>query len=303
MANWYQIHERGAGHMRMEILWWVYRICGLRVLKRLVGIISFFIAIGARAGRVASRKYKQVLNNYERNHNLEISRFSSVSHIRAFACSVVDKMSAICDGKTPIRFAINEDAEWKSLQKMLLAGQGAFFMCSHLGNIEALCAIPNAADKKMHAFMNVGQNSVFRDFIERHAKYKNTVIHPTESIDVAMAGEMYDAIKSGELVMMAADRISPNAPAKVIKSTLLDAGCQLPLGVFRFARACDCPIFAVANVNVGGEKYKLFVKQIHGTTLDKMAMEYLGFLQELILKYPKQWFNFFDFFLNSTNQN
>ncbi len=286
--------------MRMEILWWVYRICGLRVLKGLVGIISFFIAIGSRSGRVASCKYKRILNNYEGNHNRRISRFSSISHIRAFACSVVDKMAAICDGKTPIQFGINEDYDWKALQKILSAGQGAFFMCSHLGNIEALCAIPNAADKKMHAFMNVGQNSVFRDFIERHAKYKNTVIHPTEDIDVAMAGEMYDALKSGELVMMAADRISPNAPGKVINSNLLDAGCQLPLGVFRFARACDCPIFAVANMNVSGAKYKLFVKQINGATPDKMAAEYLGFLQELILQYPKQWFNFFDFF-DATN--
>ena len=107
---------------------------------------------------------------------------------------------------------------------------------------------------------------------------------------------MYDALRSGELVMMAADRISPTAPGKVIKSTLLDAGCQLPLGVFRFARACDCPIFAVANMNVDGAKYKLFVKRINGTAPDKMATEYLEFLQELILQYPKQWFNFFDFF-------
>jgi len=286
--------------MRMEILWWVYRLCGLRVLKGLVGIISFFIAMGARGGRASSRKYKQILNGYERRHNRKISRFSSLSHIRAFACSMVDKMSAICDGKTPIQFKIKEDSDWKSLQKILSTGGGAFFMCSHLGNIEALCAIPNAADKKMHAFMNVGQNSVFRDFIEKHAKYKNTVIHPTESIDVAMAGEMYDALKVGELVMMAADRISPNAPGKVIKSTLLGAGCQLPLGVFRFARACDCPIFAVANMNVGGAKYKLFVKQISGTNPDKMATEYLEFLQDLVLQYPKQWFNFFDFF-DATN--
>ena len=180
--------------MRMEILWWVYRLCGLRVLKWFVGIISFFVAIGARGGRVASRKYRRVLNDYEHNHNRKISRFSSLSHIRAFACSMVDKMSAICDSKTPIQFEINKDSDWESLQKILSAGKGAFFMCSHLGNIEALCAIPNAADKKMHAFMNVGQNGVFRDFIDKHAKYKNTVIHPTESIDVAMAGEMYDAL-------------------------------------------------------------------------------------------------------------
>lgn len=296
MANWYQMHERGAGRVRMEFLWWIYRLCGLRVLKWFVGLISTFIAIGARGGRIASKKYKSVLNAYETKNKCRVSRFSSFAHIRAFAYSAVDKMSAICDKKTPIRFEINDDADWQELQKNLSANQGVFFICSHLGNIEALCAIPNAADKKMHAFMNVEQNAVFRSFIERHAKYKNTVIHPTEDIDVAMAGEIYDALARGELVMMAGDRQSPNAPGKTIKSKCLGHGCALPAGVFRFARACNCPVFAIANMNVGGAKYRVFVRQIDTKNLDKMASEYMGFIEKLILQYPTQWFNFFDFF-------
>jgi predicted LPLAT superfamily acyltransferase len=205
-------------------------------------------------------------------------------------------MSAICDKKTKIKFDINEDSEWRNLQDVLSNGVGAFFICSHLGNIEALCAIPNAADKCMHAFMNMGQNPVFRGFIERHAHYTNTVIHPTEGIDIAMAGEMYDAIKRGNLIMMAGDRISPDNPDKIIKSKCLGVGCALPLGVFRFARACDCPVFAIANMNTGGEKYRVFVQKLDTDNIKVMANEYTKFLENLILQYPKQWFNFFDFF-------
>ena len=297
VANWYQVHEHGAGRGRMELLWLLYRMFGLRVLKCLVWVISAFITMGAHAARRTSKRYKSVLNTYEIKHKCTVSRFSSLAHIRAFACSMVDKMSAICDRKTPIRFEINNDADWQELQKILSTAQGAFFICSHLGNIEALCAIPNASDKTMHAFMNVGQNAVFRSFIDKHAKYNNTIIHPTEDIDVAMAGEMYDALRRGELVMMAGDRQSPNAPGKIIKSKCLDADCELPAGVFRFARACDCPVFAIANMYIGGNKYRVFVKQIDTKSLDKMASEYMWFIEKLMLRYPTQWFNFFDFFV------
>lgn len=297
MANWYQMYEHGAGRVRMELLWLVYRMFGLCVLKFFVGFISTFIAIGARGARKASKQYKSVLNTYERKNKYAVSHFSSFAHIRAFAYSIVDKMSAICDGKTPIKFDINDDTDWQELQKFLSAGQGVFFICSHLGNIEALCAIPNAADKKMHAFMNVEQNAVFRSFIDRHAKYKNTVIHPTEDIDVAMAGYIYDALGRGELVMMAGDRQSPNTPGKIIESKCLGHACALPAGVFRFARACNCPVFAIANMNVWGGKYRVFVQQIDTKNLDKMASEYMGFVEKLILQYPTQWFNFFDFFI------
>ena len=296
VANWYKVRECGAGHWRMECLWWVYRIFGIRVLKFFVRIISMFIALCARGARDASGRYKSVLNAYRKQSNLGKSNFTSYGHICSFACAVVDKMSAICDKKVKVRFDVNADSEWCKLQKILSGGGGAFFICSHLGNIEALCAIPNASDKKMHAFMNVGQNPVFRGFIKRHAHYNNTVIHATKDIDVAMAGEMYDALARGELVMMAGDRISPNAPGKVIKSKCLGAGCVLPAGVFRFARACGAPVFAIANMNTGGEEYRVFVKKLCCDNIEKMASEYMDFLEKLVLKYPKQWFNFFDFF-------
>lgn len=296
VVNWYKVRERGAGRFRMEFLWWVYRTMGIRAVKFFVRIISWMIALGARPARVASAKYKKILNAYQKQKKLKQSHFSSFGHIGAFACSVVDKMSAICDKKTKIKFDINKDVDWHEFQNILSTRGGAFFICSHLGNIEALCAIPNAAGVRMHAFMNVGQNSIFRGFIERHANYTNTVIHPTEEVDVAMAGEMYDAVMRGELVMMAGDRLSPNSPDKIIKSKCLGAPCALPMGVFRFARVCDCPVFAIASMNTAGEKYRVFVKKLNTKDIKTMADEYAGFLENLILQYPKQWFNFFDFF-------
>ena len=54
--------------------------------------------------------------------------------------------------------------------------------------------------------------------------------------------------------------------------------------------------FAIANMKIFARKYRVFVREINTTTLEQMAQEYADFLENLILKHPKQWFNFFDFF-------
>ncbi len=257
MTNWYQVRERGAGRFRIEFLWWVYKIFGTRVLKVMIYPIVACIVLFGYKVRTVSREYRRVLNSYASKNNLDVSRFSSVGHVWFFACSVVDKIAAICDKKNRLKFEVNKNTDWNALQKLISNKRGAFFLCSHLGNIEALCAIPNAEDVRMHAFMNVGQNAVFRNFIDKHSNYTNTIIHPTED---------------------------------------MGCDCALPVGVFRFARACDCPVFTIANINVGGEKYKVFVKQINTTSVETMASGYIEFLAQLITLYPKQWFNFFDFF-------
>lgn len=296
MSNWYQMRERGAGRLRIEFLWLVYKLFGINFLKFIVKIVSGTIAIFAPKVRQQSFKYRTILNKYEKKHNLPLSKFTSMSHICNFACSVVDKISAICDTRTPLKFDTDNNHDMQVLQKLLDSNSGVFFICSHLGNIETLSAMSAGQNKRMNAFMNVGQNHVFRDFVAKKAKYTNTVIYPTENIDVSTASDMYDAVKRGELVLMAGDRISPNAPDKVINVKILNQECSLPMGVFRFARACDCPVFAIANVKTNKLQYKMFVKQLNTKNTDIMAQEYAEFLENMIVKYPNQWFNFFDFF-------
>ncbi len=100
---------------------------------------------------------------------------------------------------------------------------------------------------------------------------------------------MYDNLQNGDLVMMAGDRTSPNTPSRFENISFLGKNCRFPIGTFKFARAQSHPMFAICVMNVGGEKYDIYVKEIIG--------EYARFLEKLVLIYPKQWFNFFDFFL------
>lgn len=296
MKNWYQIKEQSAGKYRLELLWWIYKICGLRFLKIILYPIVAVISIFARTARQYSKQYRQILNEYQQNHNLKQSKFSSVSHIYAFATAAVDKMSASCDKKRKIKFSVHKNADWDKFNEYLKSNTGVFLVCSHLGNIEALSAFPAGQDKKMHAFMQISQTGTFHQFMMRHNVATNTTIYPTEDIGIEIAGKMYDNLQNGDLVMMAGDRTSPNSPTRFETVSFLGRECAFPIGTFKFARTQSHPIFAICLMNISHERYAIYMHQIKSQTIKEMIDEYARFLEKLVILYPKQWFNFFNFF-------
>ena len=294
--KWYQQQERGAGVWRLGLLLWVYRIFGIRFMKFWVRIIATVIGVGAKSARRFSREYRRILNEYQIARNTEPTMFSPARHIRCFADSLVDKMVAMCDKKNRIKFVVQEDADWREFQNLIKQKMGAFLICGHVGNIGALAAFPGGQDIKIHAFQQIGQTTVFYRFISAHSVRPNTIIHAVEDMNVGTAGEMFDSLDNGELVMMAGDRLSAATPGKTISTQILGRDCELPMGVFRFARAMSHPVFAVALLNIGAEKYKLVIKKLDDKDVHNMANGFAEFLESAAIAAPAQWFNFYDFF-------
>ena len=295
-GKWYQQQERGAGIWRLGLLLWVYRIFGIRFMKFWVRIIATIIGVGAKSARRFSREYRRILNEYQIARNTEPTMFSPARHIRCFADSLVDKMVAMCDKKNRIKFVVQEDADWREFQNLIKQKKGAFLICGHVGNIGALSAFPGGQDIKIHAFQQIGQTGVFYRFISAHSVRPNTIIHAVEDMNVGTAGEMFDFLCGGELVMMAGDRVSAATPGKTIHAQILGRDCELPMGVFRFARAMSHPVFAVALLNIGVKKYKLIIKKLDDKNINNMANGFAEFLESAAIAAPTQWFNFYDFF-------
>lgn len=296
MTNWYNVHEQSAGKLRLETLWFVYKIFGIKFLKFVLWFVCLFIVFFASNARKTSKKYTIILNEYQKKLGQKQTKISAFSHIYAFACAALDKIAANCDRHKKIKFAIHKNSDWENFQKYIQSNTGMFLICSHLGNVEVLSAFPDATNKKMHAFMQISQTGIFHQFMKRHNISTNTIIYPTETIDISVAGQMYDNLQNGDLVMMAGDRTSPNSPTKYETVQFLGIACKFPIGTFKFAKSLSQPIFAICVMNIGHEKYGIYVKQIKSETIKEMVSEYAKFLESLILTYPKQWFNFFDFF-------
>ena len=266
-----------------------------------VWLIAGIIGLGAKSAKKFSKQFKCILNDYQIAHKMQISHFSASKHIRVFADSLVDKMVAMCDKRNRIIFTPKHNNDWREFKKYINNNQGIFLICSHVGNIEALAAFPDSNKIKIHAFQQMSQTGVFHNFITQHSVRKNTIIHPIEDMNVGTATEMFDALNNGELVMMAGDRISANTPNKTVSVRILGQDCNLPIGVFKFAKSMSHPVFAVALLNTGHEKYTLVVKKLDDKNAENMAKGFANFLENTALMAPTQWFNFYNFFTTSTD--
>ena len=298
MTNWYSVQEQCAGKYRLLFLWWIYRIFGLKGIKIILYPLVFFIVLFSKNGRLNSKKYQKILRTYQKRHKIKITKFSSYHHILSYAFSLAEKMSAICDKTCPLKFEIEKDKNWNSFQDDLK--KGIFLISSHLGNIEALSALPQhlpTKSPKVNALMQINQNSIFQQFIHKKAINTHFNLYPAESFGFSEIMSLYEKISQGELILMAGDRTSFQNSKDVLEVKILDRKSFLPNGVFRLAKKMKHPTYAVLLLRTKKGAYKFVLYKLDVSETEQIiAKKYTTFLEKYILKYPDQWYNFFDFF-------
>ena len=299
MKAWYSIKEQCAGKYRLLFLWYVYKVFRLKGLKIFLYPIVFVIYLASKNGRKASQTYRKVLYVYQTQHGIKPTKFSSFGHIFSYAFSFAEKMSALCDKKCPLRFEVEENEDWTSFQQDI--NKGLFLISSHLGNIEALPALPAYFKIKetptVNALMEINQNSIFHQFIKEKTTNSRFCLLPADAFGFVEIMQLYEKISAGEIILMAADRVSSQNPKNTLSAQMLDKECSLPVGVFRFAKKMDHPTYTLLLLRTKKDAYRLFVQKIDlQKSTDNMAKQYLSFVQKHLLEYPEQWYNFFDFF-------
>lgn len=301
--EWYEQKEQCAGRFRLALLWGIYRFCPLFVFKISLALVGFGIFLAARPAREASRTYRKILNTARERRGLPPAKFSSLAHLMAFTFSVFDKFDAAALRKNPLRFRIEENADFREMRENTRNGNGMFFLCSHIGNIELLQRIQRERSdftpRVMHAFQDFEQNGIFLEFFRRHCRAENLVLHSSRDIDIGTAAEMQDALARGELVMMAADRVSAGTPTRNIDVAFLDEKIPFPRGVFTFARLMERPVFFVACVKTAPATYTLFVKK---APAENVPAAYAAFLEKTVLRFPLSFFHFYDYFRKNEPQ-
>lgn len=253
--------------------------------------------MAAGPAREASRAYRVVLKAAQKRRGRPITPLSGRAHVLAYVTALFDKVDAAALRKQKLCLEIDQKGDFNQLLAEIKAHHGVFFLCSHVGSIEILQSLYTQVSpfppRVMHAFQDTAQSRIFFDFYRAHCHDPRVFIHPTDAVDVATAAEMKQFLDKGELVMMAADRISKNAPGRQVTVRMLDRRVPLPHGVFTFARLMESPVFFIACVKTAPDTYTLFTRRAPEVGV---AQAYADFLEALILAYPAAFFQFYDYF-------
>lgn len=289
--NWFEQKEVGAGEKRLILTYYLYKIFGAFVLR----IIAFFVVLSvflfSKERREASKKFFEVLN--KKNYLL-----NSFKLFLNYGNALVDKFLAFTGDLKYDEIILDNPDIYK----------GAFFITSHIGNIEILRAfLEKEGTNRANIFLQSNACEIFNKFLKNFEKKTNLELFPVEEIDIDTSFVISERIKNGEIVFMAGDRVSAQNSSKTYSADFLGQKINLPLGTLRFALALNAPIYFIACVKEvkgvnGKSKYFVHTQKFESKNskksekLEDLKQSYSKFLEECTLNYPFQFYNFFDIF-------
>lgn len=297
--KWFEIKEQAAGKKRLILLWNIYKIFGKKTVKFIVFFVTLFAFIGAKKIRKYSQKYLKIAT---KNGNF----LQAFKHFLNYSYGLVDKMEMFTDNYSfnDVFFA---DENMKNLLfKDILDKKGIYFLCSHLGNIDAIRTFFRSGEIseniKINLFLETNQCQIFKNFINSISCDNPITTYPVENVDITTSMEIKEKLDNGEILFIAGDRISAHNENATFVSDFLEHKMEFPIGAFKFALMLGAPIYFIACTLEKDNKYKIHLHKFEfsGSRKEKLQTlenEYIAFLENLTKKYPLQFYHFYDFFV------
>lgn len=310
-THWSEVKEVGGSLWHFRFMLWIVRHLPLHLVELCTAVICFFFWIGATPVRKRSRVY---LEHVAKANGKRIPLLATYKHVLAFALSMLEKIRGF-QGSIKLNQLETQNDDLDMLVKQLENGEGAFLLCSHLGNMEMLRSLTGYGEKhtkndfKVFPVVDFSGTSKFNALLrELNPELMNQVVD-ANSIGVDSAIWMKERIAEGNLVVIAGDRTSANSRNRNVKTEFLGETANFPEGSFTLAGVLNAPIYFVFAIRKNDfdirSPYEMHVvrakTELSGPRKERPAkiklllQEYTGLLERHCLRHPYQWYNFYNF--------
>jgi len=303
-SHWAALAERGSlGALRFAA--WSHRHLGRRPTQLLVWGATLYFFLFAPVVRRASRGYLEKIWACPEGRAALGRRpgaISVIKHIHAFSTNIYDRI--IVWGGALDDYTIEHDRSGEIFE-FARRRQGALLLGAHLGSFELLWFLSRKYDLPVNVvvfYENAERVNRFFHALDPNVHVRAIGLDPTS---VRTAFEIKACIDRGEFVVILADRVAPQDNARSVRATFLGSPARFPLGPFSLAGVLDCPILMALCLRSGDRRYQTVLRPLRAagrtprSEREKRAQEllaqYVGLLESYCVRFPYEWFNFFDF--------
>lgn len=177
--------------------------------------------------------------------------------------------------------------------------KGFVMLSSHVGNYEMAGYSLRPKIKKYNALVFAGETETVMENRQRILSQNNVRMVPVKD-DLSHLFLLNTALDEGEIVSMPADRIFGSQ--KSIECQFFGKNARFPLGAFAMAVQKEVDVIAVFVMKEGMRKYRIYLREIQydrqlskREQMSQLAQHFAAQLEEIVRRYPTQWFNYFDF--------
>jgi predicted LPLAT superfamily acyltransferase len=179
--------------------------------------------------------------------------------------------------------------------------KGFIIASSHVGNFELSGYLLKQDKKRINALIFSGESEEVMKNRTKILNTNNISVIPVLD-DMSHLFIINDALSNGDIVNMPCDRMFGSD--KSVECEFLSGKADFPIGAFTLAVHFDVPVIAIFVMKKSATNYHIYVKPV---SLDKtlnvskrekielLTRQFVKQLEEVVRKYPEQWFNFYGF--------
>ena len=291
-ADWLQQQEK-SNLAILKLMVWISLTFGRRIGRLvLYGITAYYVLFAPKARRCSRAYLSRALGRWAEWKD-------GFLHVLAFASTIHDRIYLLND-----RFDLFdiEIIGAEALDASLAKQPGALLIGAHLGSFEVLRAVGRGRAGLKVAMLMYEENA-------RKINAALEAINPAATADIIALGRMdsmieaRDKLDHGYLVGMLADRgLGDDA---TVDYEFLGKMAPFPVGPFRMAALLRRPVFFMAGLYLGGNRYQIHFEPLadfsetpraeRDAAMRAAQQRYAERLSHFCRLAPYNWFNFFDF--------
>lgn len=293
-TNWKRRPE-GGGFFAIWLIRTIARRGGRMAARSLLWPITFYFLLMRGPERRASLAYLRRVLPVEPNL-LHVAR-----HIHTFASTILDRVFLLSGQLERFEFQVEGIA---ALEAQLDLGKGLMVIGSHLGSFDAMRVLATRRpDLRVRVLLDKAHNPAVQQLLD--------TINPQLAANIIDAGQpgpvivlaIREALEQGALVAMLADRALPGDAA--VTAPFLGDEARFPLAPWQIAGVLQVPVSLAFGLYRGGNRYELVFEPVSdGLSLPRherrqalaaVVQTYAARLQHHAQRAPYNWFNFYDF--------
>ena len=262
---------------------------GIRAAYVLLSFVSFYFFIFSPKGtktsfyffhqRLGFSKLKSFLKTYK--------------NIFVFGQTLIDKV-AISSGLNN-RFTYDHDGG-EAIKKLLKENKGGILISAHVGNFEIAEYFFDEIDinSQINLVTTDNERQAIKEYLESvsiKSSIKFIVIEP----DMSHIFKINNALNNNELICFTGDRYFEGN--KTLTEKLLGKEAKFPAGPFLLGSRIKAPVIFVYVMKEANKHYHLYarVAKFKNRDAQDLLKKYTESMEDILKKYPYQWFNYFDF--------
>lgn len=278
------------GRFGYQFFVYTIRLLGIRCAYWLLAlIVIYFIPFAPKATRAIWR-----YNRQRRGLGVFASIKELYCHYYVFGQTLIDKIAM--RGGMAEKYHYEFD-NYNRFLEILNSGQGVVMIGAHIGCWEAGAGFFGKYGKKINIVMLDAEHQQIKEVLEENANEANNYnIIPLNQNIIDAILQMKVALNNGEYICFNGDRYIGKDNTAVVD--FMGSQALFPRGLFQIAVKCRVPVVFYYSMREANSTYRFIFEEPQlepRMTPEKLLEQYSKSLEKIVAKYPRQWFNFYDF--------